>query len=87
MKQNKILVFFGISLIFSTMIRYIQINYTVDFATGFFKIGFETLGYFMLAAIIAVALISTFLKLGNDEEKGLIFPTKRFRLFPPSLFC
>jgi len=59
MKQNKIMIFFGISLIFSTLIRYIQINFTVDFATGFFKIGFQTIGYFMLVAIIAVALIST----------------------------
>ena len=57
MKQNKIMIFFGLSLIFATLMRYIQINYTVDYATGFFKIGFETIGYFMLAAIIAVALI------------------------------
>ena len=60
MKQNKIMIFFGLSLIFATLMRYIQINYTVDYATGFFKIGFETIGYFMLAAIIAVALISIF---------------------------
>ena len=58
MKQNKILIFFGLSLVFSTLIRYIQINYTVDFATGFYKIGFETIGHIMLAAIIAVALVS-----------------------------
>lgn len=60
MKQNKIMIFFVISLIFSTIIRYTQINYTVDFATGFFKIGFETIGNFISIAIILVALVATF---------------------------
>ena len=74
MKQNKILIFFGISLVFSTLIRYIQINYTVDYATGFFKIGFETIGYIMLAAIIAVSLVSAFF--GKIAIKRPEKPTK-----------
>ena len=86
MKQNKIMLFFAISLVFSTIMRYIQINYTVDFTTGFFKIGFKKIGYFILIAIIAVAILSAFFG-GTAIRRPKGSPKKNIPLSIASFFC
>lgn len=58
MKYNKIVLFFNIALILSTVLRFLQINYTIEFSTGFFIQSYETFGYFITAAIFVMALIS-----------------------------
>lgn len=57
MRYHKIMIFFSIAIVFSTIMRFFQINNTIEFETGFFKTGYEARGYFILAAIFAVALI------------------------------
>lgn len=70
MKYNKIMLFFGIAVIFSTVIRFFQINYTIEFETGFFKTGYETIGYFILVAIFVVSLLTaTFSKITHKKPE------------------
>lgn len=56
MKYGKIILFFNISLIFSIIMRFFQIKYTIEFDTGFFKTGMNSIGYFMLIAIFLSSL-------------------------------
>ncbi len=71
MKYSKIILFFGISLVFSTLMRYFQIGYTIEFETGFFKSGFEAVGYFIIAAIFASALLTAiFSKTAYNKPEG-----------------
>ena len=58
MKYNKIILFFDTALVLSVIVRFLQIRYTVDFETGFFIHNSAGIGYFMMAVIFAVALIS-----------------------------
>lgn len=58
MKYNKIILFFDIALILSIVVRFLQIKYTIDFESGFFIHSSSGIGYFMIAIVLAVALIS-----------------------------
>lgn len=72
MKYNKIILFFAISLVFSTLMRYFQIGYTVEFETGFFKTGFENVGYFIMGAIFVSALLTAiFSKTAYKKPDGV----------------
>lgn len=57
MKINKIITFFGLSVILAAILRFFQIKYTIEFATGFFIGNYEGFGYFMLLAIFLAALL------------------------------
>ena len=57
MKINKIITFFSLSVVLTTIIRLFQIKYTIEFETGFFIGNFSGIGYFMLAAIFLAALL------------------------------
>ncbi len=58
MKYSKIILFFNIALVLSTIMRFLQIEYTIDFSTGFFKSGYEGYGYFILGAILLSAVLT-----------------------------
>lgn len=71
MKINKIITFFSLSVVLTTMIRLFQIKYTVEFETGFFIGNYSGIGYFMLAAIFLAALacgIFAFVYYKNPEK-------------------
>lgn len=57
MKINKIITFFSLSVILAAVLRFFQIKYTIEFATGFFIGNFAGFGYFMLIAIFLAALL------------------------------
>ena len=67
MRYNKIMIFFVSSVIFSVIMRLLQIIYTVEFSTGFFKKGYESVGYLILGIIFIIALINAFF--GNNTHK------------------
>lgn len=54
MKYNKIVLFFCITLPLSLLLRTLQLFFTVETETGFFKTEYKTVGLYLLALIIAV---------------------------------
>lgn len=67
MRYNKIMIFFVSSVIFSVIMRLLQIVNTVEFSTGFFKKGYESVGYIILGLIFIIALLNAFF--GNNTHK------------------
>ena len=57
MKYNKIILFSSIALIFSLLLRFFQLNYIIEAATGFYKPEYSSVGNIMLIFIF-VAIIS-----------------------------
>lgn len=55
MKYKKILLFFGVTLPLSVLLRTLEIFFTVETDTGFFKNEYKTVGIYLLVLIIAVA--------------------------------
>lgn len=55
MKYNKILLFFGVSLPLCVLLRTLELFFTVETETGFFKNEYKTVGIYLLVLIIAVA--------------------------------
>ncbi len=53
MKQGKIMLFFGISLPICVLMRALQLFFTVDTQTGFFKPEYITVGIYLLFVILA----------------------------------
>ena len=58
MRYNKIMFFFFIALPICIVLRLMQLIYTVDFATGFFKQEFKTFGGYILLIIFGFAAAS-----------------------------
>ncbi|MGN0494298.1 MAG: hypothetical protein ACI4F7_11670 [Acutalibacteraceae bacterium] len=55
MKYNKILLFFGITLPLCVLLRTLELFFTVETETGFFKNEFKSIGVYLLILIIAIA--------------------------------
>ena len=55
MKYKKILLFFSITLPLSVLLRTLELFFTVETDTGFFKNEYKSAGIYLLALIIAVA--------------------------------
>ncbi len=53
MKYSKIILFFGITLPASILMRFLQILFTVDATTGFFKNEYNKMGFYLLVVILA----------------------------------
>lgn len=77
MKYNKIILFFNIALVFSVIMRFFQIRYTVEYDTGFFIQNYEGIGYFMLAAVFVIALVAAIF--ANTCHKNPEHPPKKGR--------
>lgn len=56
MKYKKIVLFFCLTLPLSLLLRTLQLFFTVETDTGFFKIEYKTVGFYFLALIIAVCV-------------------------------
>ena len=56
MKYKKIVLFFFLTLPLSLLLRTLQLFFTVETDTGFFKIEYKTVGFYFLALIIAVCV-------------------------------
>lgn len=57
MKFNKIILFFNLSLLFGVIMRFFQIKFTIQYATGFFVSNLSGYGYFMLAVVFLIAIL------------------------------
>lgn len=58
MQYKKIMTFFSVVLPLSVAVRFVQLKFTIETDTGFFKFGFEDIGNFMLALIFGFAIAS-----------------------------
>lgn len=54
MKYKKILLFFSITLPLSILLRTLQLFFTVETTTGFFKTEYKTISFYLFAVIVAV---------------------------------
>lgn len=61
MKYKKIVLFFCIALPLCTLMRFLQLAFTVDTETGFFKPEYKTVGYYLLAFILAFCAVTVIL--------------------------
>ena len=77
MKYKKILLFSGIALPASVLLRFLQLVFTVDTKTGFFKSEYKETGYYLLiliivcAAVTAALCFTTHRKPENPPKKSL----------------
>ena len=53
MKYKKIVLFFCVALPLSVLLRTLQLFFTVETETGFFKSEYKTVGFYLLVIIIA----------------------------------
>ncbi len=58
MKYKKILLFFGIALPASVLMRFLQLMFTVDEKTGFFRSEYKETGYYLLILIIICSAVT-----------------------------
>lgn len=58
MRYNKIMLFFSSSLIVSVILRFLQINFTIEAKTGFFITELKTYGSVLLVLILACAFLT-----------------------------
>ncbi len=68
MQYKKIMSFFFIVLWLGISLRFVQLWYTVEADTGFFKFGLEGIGNFMLALIFIFALASAVFGFFTDRK-------------------
>lgn len=61
MKYKKIVLFFCIALPLCTLMRFLQLAFTVDTETGFFKPEYKTVGCYLLAFILAFCAVTVVL--------------------------
>lgn len=61
MKYKKILLFFCIALPSSILMRLLELYFTIDTKTGFFKTEYKSMGYYLLIFIIAFCAVSAVL--------------------------
>ena len=61
MKYKKIVLFFGIALPASILMRILELYFTVDTKTGFFKPEYKNMGYYLLILIIAFCAVTAIL--------------------------
>ena len=84
MKFNKILILFGVTLPVSVLLRFLQIAFTVDRSSGFFKPEQTVVGIVLLcviaAACLALAIFSRF-TLCRVSEKTRNIPAAVFSFF------
>lgn len=61
MKYKKIILFFCIALPVSVLMRMLELYFTVDTKTGFFKPEYKSMGYYLLIMIIAFCAVTALL--------------------------
>ena len=61
MKYGKIMLFSGIALAVSLVMRLLQIVFTVDTATGFFKTEYTAAGYYLMVMIAVICAAAAFI--------------------------
>jgi hypothetical protein len=76
MKHNRILFFFGISLVLSIALRTVQIYFSIDPATGFFKKEYSPEAQYILVVIFLFALALFFFSLKSHRSPAA--PPKRY---------
>ena len=70
MKYKKILLFSGIALPASVLLRFLQLVFTVDTKTGFFKPEYKETGYYLLILIIVCAAVTAALCFTTHRKPG-----------------
>lgn len=84
MKYKKILLFFGIALPASVLLRILQLMFTVDAKTGFFKTEYKEMGFYLLILILLCAAVTAALcftshrKPEHPPKKSLILAIAAF---------
>lgn len=73
MKYKKVLLFFWIALPVSVVMRLLQLLFTIDTRTGFFKPEYENIGFYLLIMIVAICAVTV----------CLCFTTHRNPVRPP----
>lgn len=84
MKFNKIILFFNLSLIFGVIMRFFQIKFTIQYATGFFVSNLSGYGYFMLAVVFLIAILcgifasTYYINPETPPKKGIVLGVASF---------